>query len=85
MYAMGIFNACNPGVGIVTSAYIMIIGSFVPIPGGTGGLEYGFTQFYGNFLSGSVLAAVMLVWRFITYYFGIIVGVIALYFKRVKE
>ena len=85
MYAMRIYDACNPGVGIVTSAYIMIIGSFVPIPGGTGGLEYGFVQFYGNFIKGSVLSAIMLVWRFITYYFGMIVGAIALYIKRVKK
>ena len=84
LYSMGIFNAFNPGVGIVTSAYIMIIGSFVPIPGGSGGLEYGFMQFYGTFISGSTLSAVMLIWRFITYYFGIIVGAIALNIKRVK-
>ena len=84
VYAMGNFTAFTPGIGIVTSAYIMIIGSFVPIPGATGGLEYGFIQFYGNFVSGSILAAMMLVWRFITYYFGIIVGAIALNVKRVK-
>ena len=84
LYAMGNFNAFNPGVGIITSAYIMIIGSFVPIPGGSGGLEYGFVQFYGNFLTGGQLSAMMLVWRFITYYFGMIVGSIALNIKRVK-
>lgn len=84
IYSMGNFDAFNPGVGIVTSAYIMIIGSFVPIPGATGGLEYGFVQFYGNFVGGSTLSAMMLVWRFITYYFGMIVGAIALNFKRVK-
>lgn len=84
LYSMGIFDAFNPGVGIVTSAYIMIIGSFVPIPGGSGGLEYGFLQFYGNFVSGSVLSAVMLIWRFITYYLGMIIGAIALNIKRVK-
>jgi hypothetical protein len=84
LYAMGNFNAFLPGVGIVTSAYIMIIGSFVPIPGGTGGLEYGFVQFYGNFITGGTLSAMMLVWRFITYYFGMIVGAIALNIKRVK-
>ena len=84
LYSMGNFNAFNPGVGIVTSAYIMIIGSFVPIPGGSGGLEYGFVQFYGNFLTGGQLSAMMLVWRFITYYFGMIVGSVALNIKRVK-
>lgn len=84
IYSMGVFNAFSPGVGIVTSAYIMIIGSFVPIPGGTGGLEYGFVQFYGNFVTGSKLQAMMLVWRFITYYFGMIMGAIALNIKKVK-
>ena len=80
--AMGKSGAINPGVAIVTSAYIMIIGSFVPIPGATGGLEYGFVQFYGNFFTGPVLSATMLVWRFITYYFGLIVGAIALNIRR---
>lgn len=84
LYSMGNTSAFNPGVGIFTSAYIMIIGSFVPIPGGSGGLEYGFVQFYGNFISGGTLSAMMLVWRFITYYFGMIVGAIALNIKRVK-
>lgn len=85
LFAMGEYNAINAIEVIVTSAYVMLIGSFVPIPGGSGGLEYGFIAFYGNFISGSILSAVMLVWRFITYYFGMIVGAIAFYIKRVKS
>ena len=84
LYAMGQFNSFSAGVSIVTCAYIMIIGSFVPIPGATGGLEFGFVQFFGNFITGSKLSAMMLVWRFITYYFGMIVGAIALNIKKVK-
>ena len=84
IYSMGNFDVFSPGIAIVTSAYVMIIGSFVPIPGGTGGLEYGFVQFYGNFVAGSTLSAMMLVWRFVTYYFGMIVGAIALNIKKVK-
>lgn len=84
LYSMGDFNSFDAGIAIITSAYIMIIGSFVPIPGGTGGLEYGFVAFYGNFVTGSKLSAMMLVWRFITYYFGMIVGAIALNIKKVK-
>ena len=82
LLAMGKSGVVNPGISIITSAYIMIIGSFVPIPGATGGLEYGFVQFYGNFITGPVLSATMLVWRFITYYFGLIVGAIALNIRR---
>jgi uncharacterized protein (TIRG00374 family) len=84
LYSMGVFNAFSAGVSIVTCAYIMIIGSFVPIPGATGGLEFGFVEFFSNFITGSKLSAMMLVWRFITYYFGIIVGSIALNIKKVK-
>ena len=46
LYAMGEFNVINAGISIVACAYVMIIGSFVPIPGGTGGLEYGFVTFF---------------------------------------
>jgi len=84
MYSMGVFNVMNAAIAVITSAYVMIIGSFVPIPGGSGGLEFGFVNFYGNFITGSKLSALMLVWRFITYYFCMILGAIALNIKKVK-
>lgn len=59
---------------LVSSAYIYLIGAFVPIPGASGGIEYGFTQFFGNFLEGSIISAMLLVWRFITYYLGVLLG-----------
>lgn len=77
LFSMGDFSSVNIFTSIVASAYVMLIGSFVPIPGGTGGLEYGFIKFYGKFISGSILSAAMLIWRFITYYFGLIIGAIA--------
>jgi len=85
LYSMGDFKSLTPLNGIITSAYVMLIGSFVPIPGGTGGLEYGFMSFYGNFIKGSKLNAIMLIWRFITYYFGIIIGSLALNIKGDKK
>ena len=59
---------------LVAVSYVMLIGSFVPIPGGSGGIEYGFIHFYGYFLSNSVLVSVMLIWRVVTYYIGMIFG-----------
>lgn len=84
LYSMGQFNIINIFETIVVSAYVMILSSFVPIPGGSGGLEYGFVAFFGNFIKGSKLSATMLVWRFITYYFSMILGAIALNIKKVK-
>lgn len=80
-YGLGI-NHITPFMTIVIMAYVMLIGSFVPIPGGTGGLEYAFISLFSGLLTGPVLNAIMLVWRFITYYFGMILGAIVLNFKK---
>lgn len=85
LFAFGNFNSINIFTAIISSAYVMLIGSFVPIPGGTGGLEYGFIKFYGNFIKGGLLSATMLMWRFITYYFGLVVGAIAFNIKGRKK
>ncbi|MGN1000590.1 MAG: YbhN family protein [Bacilli bacterium] len=82
---MGITNTMTPLSAIISSAYVLIIGSFVPIPGGTGGIEYGFLKFFGNFISGSALSAVLLIWRFITYYLGIIIGGVVFSFYKGDE
>lgn len=82
LYATGDYTSFNGLQSVVASAYVMLIGSFVPIPGGTGGLEYGFIRFYGNFIKGSVLTAIMITWRFITYYIPMIIGAIAVNIKK---
>lgn len=84
LYSMGDFTSYNLTTAVVTNAYVMLMGSFVPIPGASGGLEYGFMSFYDGFVSGAKLKTIMLLWRFVTYYFGLIVGSIALNIKRVK-
>ncbi len=91
-YTSSYFIAIGMGVSglnllqvIVITTYVMMIGSFVPIPGGTGGLEYGFMYFFGYYVTGGVLTAVMLVWRFVSYYLPMIIGAIALVLYRKKE
>lgn len=85
LYSMGDFTSFNALQSIIASAYVMLIGSFVPLPGGTGGIEYGFIKFFGVFIiSDTKLRALMLLWRFITFYMGIILGGIALNFKERK-
>lgn len=82
LYATGDYTSINGLQSIICAAYVMLIGSFVPIPGGTGGLEYGFMQFYGYFIKGSVLTAIMITWRFITYYIPMVIGAIAVGVKK---
>ena len=72
----------NPLLVIVATAYVMIMGSFVPLPGGSGGIEYGFVRFFGVFIIGAQLSSIMLTWRLLTYYLGIIIGGISLNLKE---
>lgn len=82
IYATGDYTSMNGLNAIVSSAYVMLIGSFVPIPGGTGGLEFGFMKFYGKFIKGGILTAIMISWRFITYYIPMVIGAIAVGIKK---
>jgi len=83
LYSMGDFTSLTVNNTITASAYVYIIGGFVPIPGASGGIEYGFGRFFGNFIEASTLSAVLLLWRLITYYIGIIIG--ALVFNLEKK
>lgn len=85
IYSMHDFNSLNLLECLTSSAYVLLIGAFVPIPGASGGIEYGFLTFFGNFLKSSVSSAAMLIWRFITYYFGMILGAIAINLDKEGE
>ncbi len=76
LQGMGDYRSLTIIDTLVSSAYVYLIGAFVPVPGASGGIEYGFSQFFGNFVEGSMLPAMLIVWRFITYYLGVIVGAI---------
>ncbi len=83
VYSLKDFTSLTISKTLTASAYVLIIGSFVPIPGASGGIEYGFLKFFGTFLSKNITTAVLLVWRFITYYLGMILG--ALLFSLEKK
>ena len=59
---------------IVANAYVAIMGAFVPIPGASGGIEFGYFKFFGNFIKGPLLKASLLLWRTISYYIPMVVG-----------
>ncbi len=62
----------------------MIISLF-PIPGGAGGAEYSFSVLFSSFIgANSKLVLAMLLWRLLTYYFGMFAGMFALVIKPDK-
>lgn len=82
IFGLGEYKSINIYYSIIASAYVMLIGSFVPIPGATGGLEYAFTQFFGVFIIDPTLTLIMLLWRTTTYYLGVIVGAVLLNIRK---
>ncbi|MCM0583051.1 flippase-like domain-containing protein [Weissella diestrammenae] len=64
----------------VMSLHILIVMviSLFPIPGGAGGAEASFSMLFSSFLpNAATLVLAMLIWRLITYYFGMFAGIIA--------
>ena len=82
IFGLGDYHSMNVLESIIASAHVMLIGSFIPIPGASGGLEYAFTRFYGVFITGTTLTLVMLLWRTLTYYLGVIIGSILLNIRK---
>ncbi|MCH3905087.1 MAG: flippase-like domain-containing protein [Lactobacillus sp.] len=61
----------------VTQMNIMIIlfMAIIPLPGASGGAEFSFQTLFATFISNSSqLVLAMFLWRFITYFFGMILG-----------
>ena len=82
VYSLHDYNSMTFFTSVVASAYVLIIGSFVPIPGATGGIEYAFLEIFSSFLPTTSVRAVMIIWRFITYYLGMILGGILFSFHK---
>ncbi len=82
LYSLHDFTSMHLFETLTASAYVLIMGAFIPIPGASGGIEYGFSQFFGCFIGGSQMSVVLLVWRFITYYLGMITGAICFNFHQ---
>ncbi|WP_155287928.1 lysylphosphatidylglycerol synthase transmembrane domain-containing protein [Lacticaseibacillus zhaodongensis] len=64
---------------IVMHVMIVMIVSLFPIPGGSGGAEYSFKTIFATFITvPAKLVLAMLLWRVLTYYLGMLMGVIAM-------
>ena len=71
---------------LIMQIMIVMITSIFPIPGGTVGAEYSFKTLFAKFVSTpSQLFLGMFIWRFITYYLGMFLGIIAVAFKPINE
>lgn len=82
-FVFAAFGIYIPLIKVLTAtSFIMLIGNFIPIPGATGGIEFSFMSFCSRFVNDGILSSAMLLWRFITYVFGMIIGFITLLLRK---
>lgn len=71
---------------IAASAFVLMISSFVPLPGASGGAEGSFYLFFGIFImQSSIIAVAVIVWRLITFYLPIFIGIFFCRIGNVKK
>ncbi len=71
---------------VIASNFIYLTGCYVPIPGGSGGIEYAFIHYLETFVTTSgVLSSALIIWRFATYYLPTLVGGIVFNINRKKN
>ncbi len=67
---------------IAAQAFVTMISSFMPLPGGSGAAEGSFCVFLNQFFSEQTIKPAVLLWRVITYFFTILMS---FPFSRVKN
>lgn len=67
---------------VVLTIIVITMASFIPIPGSSGGVEYGFIVLFSMYLAKVNVNAALIIWRFLTYYLLIIIGGIMVVFKN---
>ncbi|MFA6936419.1 MAG: lysylphosphatidylglycerol synthase transmembrane domain-containing protein, partial [Bacilli bacterium] len=66
------------GSAIILSSFLHLIITYIPIPGASGGSELFYAVIFRNFFKTSAnVTSSLLIWRFITFYVGLLIGFIA--------
>lgn len=67
------FQGAKPFDMITGQAFVTMVSSFMPLPGGSGAAEGSFYIFFSMFFTQDTIKSAILIWRIITYFLNIIV------------
>lgn len=68
---------------VAGGTFVLMVSTFIPLPGSSGGAEGGFFLFFREFFGVAIIPAITL-WRFATYYLNIFVGGVVAYIGERK-
>lgn len=64
--------SCSQVFFVAMTLYLVM--AYVPTPGSSGGAEAGSAYFFASILPSKLLGGFIIIWRFVTYYFTLLVG-----------
>lgn len=70
---------------LCAEAYVQMISSLVPLPGGSGAAEYCFSVFFGTYFTAETIKTAILLWRTITYYGTIAISAPFAWMRKKQE
>ena len=70
---------------LALSAFVSMINSFFPMPGATGGTEITYMLMFSTLFNSASVKTSLLIWRFSTYYFILIIGLIAFIIVKLSK
>lgn len=78
------FGLSGHGYGdVVVLQFLLFIGaSFTPLPGASGAQEGGFAWMFGSVFPSDILFGALLLWRFMTYYLNLLIGLGCVIYDR---
>ena len=81
-HAFGLTQASD--LSLLTMATLLYISaSYTPLPGASGAQEGGFALYFKYLFPDATLFVALMIWRFFTYYFPVLLGVIMTLFENV--
>ena len=70
---------------LTLASFVAMVNAFIPLPGASGGTEATFLLMFRVILGSVNVRPVMLLWRFMTYYFDMIAGGIVYLITRIRR
>jgi len=67
---------------VASQAFVLMIAAFMPIPGALGAAESSFYIFFSLFFPKNMISLAVVLWRLITFYLPIVVGLIVTLFEK---
>ncbi len=67
------FQGADPFDMITGQAFVVMVSSFMPLPGGSGAAEGSFYVFFSMFFTEDTIKSAILIWRIITYFLNIVI------------